>query len=173
MGGNVVRDWKGVWTGFLEKDAGERFPDPWKWVLGLLVLAFLLRLPLLFFPEVIHNDGTEYVRHAKLIFAGDWAGGKAPPLYPALIALFRVFTGNFERAGILASVLFGSFLILPVYSLGRTLFNERVGALAALFAAVQPFLYIASGSVLTESVYFFLLTTSVLFSSVCSRPSPI
>jgi 4-amino-4-deoxy-L-arabinose transferase-like glycosyltransferase len=163
MGENVIGDWRGVWTGFLEKDAKGRIADPWKWILGLLALAFLLRLPLLFFPEVIHNDGTEYIRHAKLIFAGNWVGGKAPPLFPASIALFRLFTGDFERAGILASVLFGSLLILPVFSLGRTLFNERVGVLAALFAAVQPFLYIASGSVLTESVYFFLLTSSVLF----------
>jgi 4-amino-4-deoxy-L-arabinose transferase-like glycosyltransferase len=163
MGENVIRDWRGAWTGFLDRDAGWRIPEPWKWVLGLLVLAFLLRLPLLCFPEVIHNDGTEYIRHAKLIFAGDWAGGKAPPLYPALIALFRVITGDFEQAGILVSILFGSLLVLPVYSLGRTFFNEKVGILAALFGTVQPFLYIASGSVLTESAYFFLLTTSILF----------
>jgi 4-amino-4-deoxy-L-arabinose transferase-like glycosyltransferase len=121
-----------------------------------------LRFPLLFFPEVIHNDGIEYIRHAKRVLSGDWSGGKAPPLYPALVAFAHLFIPEAERAGILISIIFGSLLILPVFYLGKEMFNTRVGILSALFAAVHPVLNISSGSVLTESTYHFLFATSVL-----------
>jgi 4-amino-4-deoxy-L-arabinose transferase-like glycosyltransferase len=141
-----------------EKENGD-----WKVLLGLLVFAFLLRLPLLFFPEVIHNDGTEYIRHAKLVLIGNWSGGKAPPFYPALIAFTHLFIPDAERGGILISIIFGTLIVLPVFCLGRSIFGEKVGILSALFAAVHPFLYMSSGSVLTESTYHFFLATSVLF----------
>ncbi len=141
-----------------EKDSIDR-----KALLGLFLLAFLLRLPLLFYPEVIHNDGIEYIRHAKLVLSGDWSGGKAPPLYPALTAFAHLFIPDMERAGILISIIFGSLLVLPVFYLGKEMFDTRVGVLSALLAAVHPSLNISSGSVLTESTYSFLFATSVLF----------
>jgi hypothetical protein len=47
--------------------------------------------------------------------------------------------------------------------LGRAIFNEKVGIISALVTAVHPFLYRYSGSVLTESIYSFMIATSVLF----------
>jgi 4-amino-4-deoxy-L-arabinose transferase-like glycosyltransferase len=129
----------------------------------LLAIAFVLRIFLVLFPEVIYSDGTEYIRYAKQILSGNWGGSKAPPLYPVLIALASLLTSNFELAGIWISVIFGTLVILPVFHLGREIFNEKVGILSALFAAVHPFLYLSSGSVLTEAVYHFLLPTAVLF----------
>ncbi len=131
----------------------------------MLILAFalVLRIFLIIIPEVIHNDGIEYIRHAKQISSGIWTGGKAPPLYPALIAFAYPFTRNYEIAGILISIILGTLIVFPVFYLGRELFNERIGIVSAIFASVHPFLYIYSGSVLTESAYYFLLTTSVLF----------
>ena len=134
-----------------------------KILLLLLAFAFVLRIFLVLFPEVIYNDGTEYIRCAKQILSGNWGGSKAPPLYPVLIALASPLTSNFELAGIWVSVIFGTLVILPVFYLGREIFNEKVGILSALFAVVHPFLYLSSGSVLTESVYHFLLATAVLF----------
>lgn len=137
--------------------------ETWKCLLLILAFASVLRLFLLISPEVIHNDGIEYLNHAKRIASGDWSGGRVPPLYPALIAFFRLFTGNYELAGILVSALFGSLIVLPVFSLGKELFNEKIGLLAALLASVHPFLLSSSGSVLTESAYRFWVTASVLF----------
>ncbi len=144
--------------GEMEKEGTER-----KVLLGLLIFAFLLRLPLVFFPEVIYNDGTEYVRHAHSVLTGNWSGGKAPPLYPALVALAHLVVPDPERAGILISIIFGSLLILPVFYLGREMFSNRVGILSSVFAAVHSFLYLSAGSVLTESTYHLLFATSVLF----------
>jgi len=135
----------------------------WKIIIILLAMAFGLRLFLVIFPEVIYNDGTEYVRYAKQILSGNWKGSKAPPLYPVLIALASRWISNFELAGIWVSVIFGTLTVLPVFFLGRAIFNKKVGILSALFVVVHPFLYLSSGSVLTESVYHFLLPMAVLF----------
>jgi 4-amino-4-deoxy-L-arabinose transferase-like glycosyltransferase len=132
-------------------------------LLLLLGLAFVLRLFLVVFPEVIYSDGIEYIRAAKQILSGNWKGTKAPPLYPILIALASRWTPNFELAGIWVSVIFGTLVVIPVFYLGKRIFDEKVGILSALFAVVHPFLYLSSGSVLTEAVYHFLLATAVLF----------
>ena len=136
----------------------------WKVLTLILGIAFGLRFFLILSPEVIHNDGTEYVRHAQQILSGDWSGGKSPPLYPSLIALVQMITQDYEMAGIWVSVIFGTLIVLPIFYLGRAIFDEKVGFLSALFATVHPSLNISSGSVLTESTYHFLLATSVLFS---------
>jgi 4-amino-4-deoxy-L-arabinose transferase-like glycosyltransferase len=130
---------------------------------GLFIFAFLIRIPLLIYPEVIHNDGTAYVYHARQILSGNWSVGRSHPLYPFLIALAHFFSPNDEIAGILVSVIFGALLVFPVFYIGKAIFDERVGGLSALFATVHPFLYMPSGSVLTESLFHFLIVTSVLF----------
>ncbi|MGQ9637795.1 MAG: ArnT family glycosyltransferase [Thermodesulfobacteriota bacterium] len=137
----------------------------WKHILILFIFAFLLRLPLLLYPEVIHNDGTVYIQHARKILSGDWSigNGNTHPFYPLLIAIAHYFSPNDELAGIGISVLFGSLLIITVFYLGSNLYNERVGLYSSLFASIHPSLYIYSGSVLTESTFYFLLATSVLF----------
>lgn len=132
-----------------------------KVLLALLLSAFVLRFPFLLFPEVIRNDGVEYIRHAKLILAGDWTAGKAPPLYPALIAFTNLLIPDAEQAGILISIIFGSLLVLPVFHLGREIFDEPVGVLSAVIVVVHPFLNSFSGSVMTESTYYFLVAMIV------------
>ena len=142
-------------------------------LIGVLVLAFLIRLPLLFYPEIIHNDSAEYIRHAELILSGNWSGGKAPPLYPSLIASARLLLLDAEQAGIFVSLIFGAFLVLPIFYLGREIFDERVGLVSALIAVFHPFLLLASGSVLTESTYYFLVAATVLWGWYAFRQGRI
>jgi 4-amino-4-deoxy-L-arabinose transferase-like glycosyltransferase len=148
------------WLGFGDsqnKASNRRF------LFFLLIFSFLIRIPLLIYPEVIHVDGVLYVRHARQILSWDWSVGRTHPFYPALIALFHFLTPTDEISGIWVSVIFGALLALPVFYLGKAIFNEKVGRLAALFATVHPFLYTPSGSVLSESIFHFLLAMSVLF----------
>lgn len=105
----------------------------------------------------------EYIRHPREIRTGNWTAGASGPVYPALIAFAYTFTKNFELAGIWVSVIFGALLVIPVFYLGKEIFNERVGVVSGLVVAVHPFLYTHSGSVLTESTYHFFIATSVLF----------
>jgi len=140
---------------------GER--KTWFLLLLLLAIAFALRLFLVIFPEVIYSDGIEYIRSAKQILSGNWKGTKAPPVYPVLVGLASWWAPSFELAGIWVSVIFGTLAVLPVFYLGKGIFDQKVGILSSLFAVVHPFLYLSSGSVLTEAVYHFLLPTAVLF----------
>ena len=126
----------------LWSDPEERRPNSWKLLVLVLAIAFGLRFFLIISPEVIHNDGTEYVRHAKQILSGNWSGGKSPPLYPLLIVGFQFITQDYEMARICVSLIFGALLVLPIFYLGRSIFNEKVGTLSALLVAVHPFLYI-------------------------------
>jgi 4-amino-4-deoxy-L-arabinose transferase-like glycosyltransferase len=135
----------------------------WKLLSFLIALSFFLRVFLIVYPEPIHNDGTEYVHHAEEVLAGNWTGGDSNPLYPVLIVLAYPLVKNYELAGILVSIIFGTLLILPVFYLGKIIFNEKVGMISALITAVHPFLHRYSGYVLTESTYLFFVTTSVLF----------
>jgi 4-amino-4-deoxy-L-arabinose transferase-like glycosyltransferase len=145
----------------------------WKILLLLIALSFLLRVLLIFYPEPIYNDGVEYVRHAKEVLVGNWTGGKSTPdsltagkstpAYPVFIALSYLLAKNFERAGILVSVIFGTLLVLPVFYLGKAIFGEKVAVLSGLLTAVHPVFHMNSGSVLTESTYHFFIATSVLF----------
>jgi len=152
--------WKAFLSDFWNRD--EKRVDR-RGVYGLVIFSFLIRIPLLLYPEVIHNDGTEYIRHARRILSWDWSPGKTHPIYPSLIALGHFLTPSDEIAGILVSAIFGALIVLPVFFLGKEIFDERVGLIAAVLAVFQPFLYMSSGSVLTESVFHFLLAVSCLF----------
>jgi 4-amino-4-deoxy-L-arabinose transferase-like glycosyltransferase len=155
---------KGVKFGGLKDEPGLNKFRAWHVLVLALLIAFALRFVLLLQPEVIHNDGTEYIRHAKAVLAGNWEAGMSGPVYPTLIALaYYTLIRNYELAGILVSVIFGTLLVLPVFYLGKEIFDERVGMLSSLVVAVQRFLHTPSGSVLTESTYHFFIATSVLF----------
>jgi len=141
----------------------------WQTLLFIMGLAFILRIFLVLYPEVIHIDGVEYIRYAKEVLLGNWTEGKSSPGYPALVAFAYTLIKNYELAGIWVSIVFGVFLVIPVFYLGRTIFNEKVGMISGLVVTVHPFLHTFSGSVLTESTYHFFLATSVLFGWTAFR----
>lgn len=133
------------------------------WLTATVVLAFLIRLPLAYFPEVIYNDGVEYVRIAKHILAGNWSEGIVPPIYPILIAVLGFLVRDFELAGILISVIFGALTVLPVYHFTKAVFDGRTAIIAGIFTVFQPLMFAYSGSVLTESTYYFIVASTALF----------
>jgi len=68
----------------------------------------------------------------------------------------------------LFSLIFSSFLILIIYSLGKELFNERVGLISAFLFAINGFvLEIGSGRASTDHVdvaFLFFITLAIWFS---------
>jgi 4-amino-4-deoxy-L-arabinose transferase-like glycosyltransferase len=127
-----------------------------------LIVGVILRVPFLVWPEVIYNDSTVYIREAEGILQGRWAETIVPPLYPLVMIFLNFFTNNLEFAGIIASVVFGSLLFVPVFYLGKELYSVRVGMIAALLAAIHPCFFKYSGAVLTESMYYFMVALSAL-----------
>jgi 4-amino-4-deoxy-L-arabinose transferase-like glycosyltransferase len=131
----------------------------------LVGVAFLLRLYLVITSEGISPDGVEYVRAAKFFLERNYYQGFSSvfsPFYPGVTAVVSLFVGDLEFAGKFVSLFFGSLTVLPVYGLGKRLFNEEVGFYSALLLTFHPYLAHFSGSVLTESTFTFLVAWSVL-----------
>lgn len=141
-----------------------RFDEKKKlWV--LVGIAFFLRLYLVLTSAGISPDGTEYLKAAKFFLKGDYYQGFSnvvPPFYPTVISLTSLLVGDLELAGKFVSLFFGTLTVIPIYILGKRLFNEKVGFYSALLLTFHPYLAQFSGSVLTESTFTFLMAWTVL-----------
>ena len=134
----------------------------------LLLVSLLLSIYLFFQTYVISLDGAfQYIPIAK-----DFASGllrkalshNQQPLYPLIIAFVSRWVSDFELAGRLVSTLFGILMILPVYFLGKRIFDEKVAFYASLFLVVHPYVRRFSADVLKESTYLFFFTTAIWFA---------
>ena len=138
-----------------------------KKLLILLAIAFAIRLFLLFHTHCIAKDGITIIALARDFAAGNFekvAFSPFPPGYPLLIALAHNFVGNWELAGQFVSLLLGTLTIIPLYLLGRRIFDQRVALLSCLFFAIHPYLGRFSAEVLRESTYIFFFVTAVWLS---------
>ncbi|MFN2604028.1 MAG: glycosyltransferase family 39 protein [Gemmatimonadaceae bacterium] len=70
-----------------------------------------------------------------------------PPLFYALMRLWILALGDTDGRSIALSVIFGVALVPVIYLVGKSLFSERIGLLAAAFAAVSPSLIEFSATV--------------------------
>ena len=141
--------------------------------LGLVVvgaLAIRVVAALTFWrPGAIGGEGAEYARIAENLRNGLGYVGIAtpgpelmfPPLFPLLIALSSMVTGDYEWAGRLIAIIFGAALPLPVYGIASRLFDRKAALTAALIAACHPLLIGLSISVLSEGPYATLLLSAV------------
>jgi len=84
-----------------------------------------------------------------------------PPLFPLLISLSSMFTGDYEWAGRLVAIVLGAALPLPVYGIASRLFDRPAAITAALIAACHPLFIGLSISVLSEGPYATLLLSAV------------
>jgi len=134
-----------------------------------------LRLLLFRYHHIIEGDGVHYAALARMISRqGDMQGAASEywsNLWPLVIAAFDVFARDIELAGRLASTLFGSLTVLPVYLICREFLNRRTGLVAASLVTAQPFLLRFSVLLYTESFYAFLLAW-VLWAGIWLIKSP-
>ncbi|MFQ5639593.1 MAG: ArnT family glycosyltransferase [bacterium] len=132
----------------------------------LFALAFVFRLFLVKYRFAIAFDEVNYL---KLGVSGYLTGFSAvlhtywSPLLPALISIFCVFLDDYVFAGRMISMIAGSLLVIPVYFLGKYVYDKWVGLLAAGIVAFFPPLAFQSTQVLTEPIYMLLATCAVLF----------
>jgi len=89
---------------------------------------------------------------------------KHPPLYNYFIALNYKIFGSSHLTAVSVSILFGSLMILIVFLLGRELYDDRVGLLAAFFLCIDPVHWICSEKIWMETTMsFFMLLAIYLF----------
>ena len=152
--------------GLLMKGVDSLWAMTWQQKLMLILgLGFFIRLYVVLNAATIATDSPLYIELARNFAEGDYYGGLniiRPPLYPAMISLVSYIVGDLELAGRVVSLVFGTLVIWASFYLGRFIYNERAGVISALFVALHPYMTRFSGEVLTEGLYYFLVTTATL-----------
>lgn len=129
-------------------------------------------------PDRLGGDGTEFHTIAKHVADGDgfalpshfyygplvpWVD--KPPLYVLFLAGATEVAGSSVDAHRLASCLVGAGTVAALGFLGRRVGGPRVGLIAAALGAVYPLLWVADGTVMSESLLG-LLTALVLIAAL-------
>ncbi len=112
-------------------------------------------------PAKLETDAHEYFNLSTDLLRGDYSfNARRTPFYPAILAFFRVLTGDrFVATELLAGAFFSLCAPLTYVLVRRTLGDERVAIVAAALTIVWP-PYIAYSSMLyseTVALPFFLL----------------
>lgn len=125
----------------------------------LVVASLVIRLNMLSAKDVISADGIGYVTAARSIAAGNLSGFTNNGFYIFLTWCFGLVTPDFEIAGRLVSVVFGSLLVVPLYLLGSELFSRTTALSACAVTMVWPSLLNWSCEVMTQATYATLALT--------------
>jgi len=136
-------------------------------LIAILILSAALRLYRLDAQSLWNDEGNSArlsERKLDLILAGT-ASDIHPPAYYLLLHCWQALFGQSEWALRSLSVLAGSTLVLFTYLLGRFLFGEAVGLMAAFLGALSPFaiyysqearMYALLAAVFAASTFFLL-----------------
>src|SRR3989338_3947743 len=137
-----------------------------QFLLAIILLALLLRLPFFTVPALNGNEGDN-LDISKNLFEGTstWERHpQSPPLYPYLWSLSVYFFGMNEFGMILMSIVFGMFTIVLLYYFVRRYDKKQTALLTALLAAIVPYfvLYSRDGHFESTQLFFTLLAVFVL-----------
>jgi len=136
-------------------------------LLAITLGALAIRLYLVFTSFCIAGDGVAYIAMARYFAAGE--AGKAlaevfSPLYPWLMALLYRAVPDWELAGGLISVAFGTANVALLYLLIAEVFKrDDLATGAAVLAAIHPLMAEYSASVRTEAGFMCLMTAAMYF----------
>ena len=135
-------------------------------VLLVVLLAAILRLYQLdresFWFDEAHTYWT--IRNSPVDVIKSVIKDVHSPLYFLLLHYWARMLGDTDWAIRLLSAIFGILAIPVVFQIGRLLFNNRFGLMAALFLSVSGFHIQYSQEARPYSLYFFLTSLSVLFA---------
>ncbi|MBT3800282.1 MAG: phospholipid carrier-dependent glycosyltransferase, partial [Bacteroidetes bacterium] len=137
------------------------------WVLG--GIYFILMAIISFTYHKIGDYGIEtdffwsYVPQAQSFLDGTIEIDKyRGPLYPMILALVQIITGNYFSAGILIAVLSSSIVIYFIYNILRNLFTPLVALIATILMAVNTTFNLYTYSAGTD-MFFFLIASAALY----------
>jgi hypothetical protein len=142
-------------------------------LLTITVLALFLRLHLLG-QNSFWGDELASVRRAELDWNDFWQLMRGPPAMALYYALLRfwILLGDNEFTVRLLSVIPAVATVPIVYFLGKSLFDARVGLIAALLLSMNAFHLQYSQEARSYSLLVFLVTlSSLLLARGIQRPS--
>ena len=149
--------------------------------IALLSLAAALAMVLVVFPSqgLVDNRFDPYsfgaigasVARGQGFDVGTLMQRKAP-LYPLLIAAIYALFGEHGMLVLLVQCLLHVGTCLLVYDLGRRMFNERTGIIAATVCALHPLMLRYAADLQLEALLTFLFTLTLwLMQRFLERPS--
>ena len=130
----------------------------------LVGLATAVRIYLYFFTYVISKDGVTYITLGGYFKQGSLAKGLGHdyhPLYSMLIAAISYFLKDSQLAGQIISIVAGSLLVIPIFYLGKSLFNESIAFVTGLVVAFHPYLARISADVVSDPIYILFFATGI------------
>ena len=138
------------------------------WVLSSFIIFHYSATALLYrfwFSEVV-SDSFAYppVREIrKDIYIEQWGTGSlsTPLLYPTLLAFSNKIIADPFIAGAILSFIFSAAIIVIAFILTNNLFGRFAANIAVFLMIVNPFYLIHYAAVLTESLFTFLLVSSI------------
>ncbi len=143
-------------------------------VIGIMLLAFLIRMAWLIWGAWMQHDSSEYLTLAQNIafrhvFSLNSLTEPAlptafrPPLFPGLIA--AMWWGNDPpvSAVLFINVLLGTFTAGLVYLIAKDVFDRRTAMLAGVAFSLAPMTCFFTVTILTESLFTFLVTAGAYF----------
>lgn len=138
-------------------------------IVVLVALAVRLLVVVLAQGGSIDMDGSEYVRVAQNIAAGNGPLGMRgtpdlvfPPLYPWLIAaLLRLGVGS-EVAALAIALLAGTAFAAALYALGATVYDRVTGVVAGLIGALLPICVDVSTTAVSEAPFAVAATVGLV-----------
>ncbi|MDX6648186.1 MAG: hypothetical protein QOJ97_137 [Solirubrobacteraceae bacterium] len=96
-----------------------------------------------------------------------------PPAWPVLLSAMSKLGGTSWDAHRVVACLCGTGTVVAIGFLGRRVAGERAGLIAAAIAAVYPLLWVADGSLMSESLYGLTIALCLLAAyRVLDRPTP-
>jgi tetratricopeptide (TPR) repeat protein len=111
-------------------------------ILRLVLLSQIRRIPFFDYPII---DGAEYLAWARRILAGEWIWRDVPIHGPLYAYFTAILLGAWSRSlafVIACQLTLGIASAVLAYRIGRRLFDDATGIVAALIAATYiPFLY--------------------------------
>ena len=138
----------------------------WLGIAVLVALGATARLVFLIaLPPLLHLDSDSYFEITQRLWRGEGFGdlSRRPPLYP----MFLWLTGRSATAGLFPVVLLqhvlGIATVVLFYLLARRMLSPRmrpVAVVSCLFLAVIPYPIIVEHSILSESLFTFLLAAA-------------
>lgn len=142
-------------------------------LLGLLVVAFLLRLAAVLIIPIdyrFRNDAVQYISLAQRLLNQEQYGlepgvpdARVPPGYPLFVAGILALTGQSLMVVRLAQAVLGVVAVWLAFVIGRESFSSRVGLLGSFILAVYPAWIIWPALFLTEALFTVLVLAFVLY----------
>ncbi len=161
--------------------------DKTNWVFaGIIFLSVLFRVAISFYlgnsVEILpgthdqvsyHNLAIQFINGYGFTFGERWwpiTAANAPTAHWSylytyyLILVYKIFGPNPLAARLLQAIIVGILQPLVVYQMGKHIFNQKVGIIAAAITAFYIYFIYYSATLMTKSFYILAILASLYFS---------